>query len=150
MNLSQYNTFQLQAGWTGHNSRQWFFFSPQSPDWCWSLIQPPTEWVLGTLSLWVKWSEHETDHSPPSTVWALNQVSAPFSCSNYIWQHGTHNKAHIQKCVVLPFDAPFFSSTPILLFKLSHLLTWHHCSFQIFSSRNKIHWYPLLTLQCQD
>jgi hypothetical protein len=28
--------------------------------------QPPIYWVLGALSLGVKWPGHEADHSPPS------------------------------------------------------------------------------------
>jgi hypothetical protein len=31
-------------------------------------IQPPTEWVLGALSLGVKLPGHEADHSPPSSA----------------------------------------------------------------------------------
>jgi hypothetical protein len=26
--------------------------------------QPPTEWVSGAVSWWVKWRGHEADHSP--------------------------------------------------------------------------------------
>jgi hypothetical protein len=36
--------------------------------------QPPIFWVPGVLSLWVKWSEREADHSPPSSA----EVKDPF------------------------------------------------------------------------
>jgi hypothetical protein len=30
--------------------------------------QSPIQWVLGALSMEVKWQVHEADHSPPSSV----------------------------------------------------------------------------------
>jgi hypothetical protein len=30
--------------------------------------QPPIQWVLGAISLGVKWMGNETDHSPPSNA----------------------------------------------------------------------------------
>jgi len=30
--------------------------------------QPPTQWILGALSLRLKQPEHEADHSPPSSA----------------------------------------------------------------------------------
>jgi hypothetical protein len=40
--------------------------------WC---IQPPTQWVLEVLSLRVKWSEREVDHSLPSSTKVKNAWS---------------------------------------------------------------------------
>jgi hypothetical protein len=37
--------------------------------------QPPIQWVLGSLSLGVKWPGHEADHSPPSTAEVKNAWS---------------------------------------------------------------------------
>jgi hypothetical protein len=41
--------------------------------------QPPIQWVLGALSLGVKWQEREADHLPPSTTkvknaWSFNST----------------------------------------------------------------------------
>jgi hypothetical protein len=37
--------------------------------------QPPTQWVLGVLSLGIKWPVHEADHSPPSSAEVKNAWS---------------------------------------------------------------------------
>jgi hypothetical protein len=37
--------------------------------------QPPIQWVLGALSLGVKWPGREADHSPPSSAEAKNAWS---------------------------------------------------------------------------
>jgi hypothetical protein len=39
--------------------------------------QIPVQWVLGALSLRVKWMEHEADHSPSSSVEIKNGGSIP-------------------------------------------------------------------------
>jgi hypothetical protein len=37
--------------------------------------QPPIQWVPGFLSLGIKWSRHEADHSPPSSAEVKNEWS---------------------------------------------------------------------------
>jgi hypothetical protein len=37
--------------------------------------QPPIQWVPGGLSLGIKWPDHESDHSPPSSVQVKNAWS---------------------------------------------------------------------------
>jgi hypothetical protein len=53
------------------------FSSPPRPDRRWGPTQPPIQLVLGSLSLGVKRSGREADHSPPSNtevknVWCYN------------------------------------------------------------------------------
>jgi hypothetical protein len=42
--------------------------SPRRPDRLWGSTQPPTQWVLGALSPWVKRPGRETDHLPPASA----------------------------------------------------------------------------------
>jgi hypothetical protein len=39
--------------------------------------QHPIQWVLGELSLGIKWLEHEADHSPPSSTEVKNTGAIP-------------------------------------------------------------------------
>jgi hypothetical protein len=65
---------RLQAGQSGFNSWQGlgiFLFATMS-----RLAQGPThspvQWVLGFLSVRIKWLECEGDHSPPSSTEVMN------------------------------------------------------------------------------
>jgi hypothetical protein len=66
--------YGLWAGWPRFDSQQGqeiFLFSTVfrlalEP------TQPPIQWVLGTLSLGVKWQGHEADHSFPSIAEVKN------------------------------------------------------------------------------
>jgi hypothetical protein len=59
----------LRAGWPGFDPQQCKIFH-------FSIVfrptvgptQPPIQWVLGTLSPWVKWPGSEAGHSPPSSA----------------------------------------------------------------------------------
>jgi hypothetical protein len=55
-----------------------------------SVIQPPTQWALGAISLRVKWSGCKADHSPPPSVEVKNGgaiLIPPLPCTSS-W-HGT-------------------------------------------------------------
>jgi hypothetical protein len=44
--------------------------------------QPPIQWILEALSMGVKWSVHEGDHSPPTSAkfkkrWIYTYTSTP-------------------------------------------------------------------------
>jgi hypothetical protein len=41
------------------------------------LTQPPIQWVPEALSLWVKWTECEADHSPPSSAKRMHGAIPP-------------------------------------------------------------------------
>jgi hypothetical protein len=48
--------------------------------------QPPIQWVLGAISLAVKWQGLEADHSPPTSakvkkIWIYTSTHTPSWCS---------------------------------------------------------------------
>jgi hypothetical protein len=60
----------LWAGWSGvqvPRRAEIFLFTTMSRLALGS-AQPPIQWVLGALSLGVKWPGYEADHSPPSSA----------------------------------------------------------------------------------
>jgi hypothetical protein len=62
------------------------FSSPPRPDLLWGPTQPPIQWVLGALSVGVKWSEREADHSLPSSADVKNAWS--YTSTPAIYFHG--------------------------------------------------------------
>jgi hypothetical protein len=42
-----------------------FILSPEGPEW---LREPFSLWPVGTVSLEIKWIEHEADQSPPPSA----------------------------------------------------------------------------------
>jgi hypothetical protein len=68
---------QILISWTAGNYSQWDPGTAGSFQTCMRLqepwpalrpTQPPIQWVQGTLYSGVKWLEHESDHSPPSSA----------------------------------------------------------------------------------
>jgi hypothetical protein len=64
------------------------------------LTQPPIQWLLGALSLGVKWPGHEADHSIPSRAKVKN-VWSHTSTPPYIflmWYFVKHRELHLYLC----------------------------------------------------
>jgi hypothetical protein len=54
--------------------------------------QPPIQWILGALSLGVKWPGHEADHSPPSSAEVKECVELYLHSPNMPSWHGAQLK----------------------------------------------------------
>jgi hypothetical protein len=75
--IAQRYSARLRPGWWGvstpSRSSEFFFDSVSRP--ALGPIQPPIQWVPGTLYLEVKRPEHESDHSSPSSTKVKNSWS---------------------------------------------------------------------------
>jgi hypothetical protein len=63
--------------WGSNPSRGKIFLFSTTPRLVPGPTQPPIQWVLGTLSLGVKWPGCETYHSPPSSAEVKNDGAIP-------------------------------------------------------------------------
>jgi len=48
------------------------------------LMQPPLQWMLGSLSLWVTWPMCEANHSPPSDDKVKNEWFQPLPLCAFV------------------------------------------------------------------